>query len=463
MKLKSMVFAILLALLTSVLPTMGEAATEDTIETDEEALFGESTGAEEENTEDSSGGLLVEELEPPEEDIASILLSSEGVELGGRFGFSASGTWNWDDSSRLFKDFAAADRSSLGVNLGATIFIDGRPTEDTRVFGKMSTSYPFNGAGGTRDFDEVFHVEELFSDFNWREIVFFRGGKQTLNWGVGFFFSPADLLNITEIDPEDPEGELEGPVSLRAHAPVDIHNLYLYLIADDIATPDEIGLAGKAEFLLGPVEIGIGGLYQRDFAPAAMITVSSYLGDMDYFAEAVLRYGSDRSFLQESATAPLGLEVVTRDDSFFPSATAGFLFSRFFESNDSTLTLIAQYFFNGEGYSDPAIISENQAAVLALLGSGEIGFADLKDTGQHYAAAQMSYAWGSVATARAFWMHNYSDASGLFRPALSLDLFDGLAIELGASYNYGEAGGEFSPGGSSIAAEVGLSMGGSRF
>ena len=60
----------------------------------------------------------------------------------------------------------------------------------------MDVSYPFDDQGGTREFDEVFHVSELFSDFQFRDTLFFRAGKQTINWGVGYFFSPADLLYI---------------------------------------------------------------------------------------------------------------------------------------------------------------------------------------------------------------------------------------------------------------------------
>lgn len=435
MNVKKNPIAVLLLVLAAVFPAVSQDADPDTIVIDEDALFGEpaveseaeDAGPERDSPEDASG--LVEELESADADIDSLLLTSPGVELGGRYGFSATGGWFWDDS--IFGDLAAPDRNTLGVELGADVFFDARPSRETRVFGKAAITYPFDDGGGVRSFDEVFHVKELFSDFNWKDVLFFRGGKHTLNWGVGTFFSPADLLNITEIDPEDPDAEREGPVSLKANLPLDVHNLYLYLIAGNVTSVEDIGVAARTELVLGSMEIGAGALYQKDAAPSAMLTLSAAVGDIDFFAETVLRYGSDRTFLVESA-APPGLEAVSYDSSLFFNATIGFSAMISFDAYDSALGFSAQYLYNGEGYADSRILADNQAAVLALLGSGDIGAADLRSTGRHYAAASGSWSniGGSLFTARLFWMHNLSDMSGFLRPVLSIEVFDGLLIDL---------------------------------
>ena len=90
---------------------------------------------------------------------------------------------------------------------------------------------------------------------------FLRGGKHTIAWGVGYFFSLAGVLNLTAIDQEDPDAEREGPVSLRVNLPIDFHNLYLYVLADPADGGVQLAAAPKAEVVLGGTEIGIGTFY----------------------------------------------------------------------------------------------------------------------------------------------------------------------------------------------------------
>jgi hypothetical protein len=424
---------------------IAETVAPESITIDEDSLFGEA--AEE---------TLVEEVTPTGNKIESILLTTDGVELGGRYSFSASSLWTWSDPASFFENIVEPDSGLARINLGASLFFDARPSEDTRVFGKISTSYPFTDA---------VHVDELFSDFNWRDTLFFRGGKHTINWGVGYFFSPADLLNITEINPENPDAEREGPISVKIHFPVSIHNFYFYTIANNITAIDEIGLAAKAEFVLGPFELGLGGFYQKDAAPSGMLTFSGALWDIDFFGETVLRYGSDMKYLVESETAPLGIEVVEYDDKFFYNATAGFSFMYTGENSDSSFNLSGQYLYNGEGHEDPAFIQDNSTSVNELLGSGSISFTDLISRGRHYSAANAGWRsiFGSDFTLQAFWMHNFSDMSGVANATLSINLFDRVAISLRPGYNYGETGSEYGRNGSDLSVQLNASIGNSGF
>ena len=183
----------------------------------EESLFSEST---------TSGDSLVTEIASVS-GIENSLLTSSGVEIGGRYGFSATANWLWNDPALLAEHFGSPDLETAAVDLRSTLYFDARPNQNFRVFGKATIRYPFATDGGTSDgggaaerrFEDVFHVEELFSDINWNEVLFLRGGKHRINWGVGYFFSPADILNVTRIDPENPEADREGPVSIKAHVP----------------------------------------------------------------------------------------------------------------------------------------------------------------------------------------------------------------------------------------------------
>jgi hypothetical protein len=433
----------------------------------EDSLFGEADDSDTASQlipSEATGAPFIEEISSATGSESSLLVT-ESVQIGGRYALGGQSTWGWDDPSAFFDNLATPDTDSASVNLSTTLYFDARPTDDFRVFGKTSISYPFDDEGGTRAFDDVFHVDELFSDFNWKEMLFFRGGKHTLNWGVGYFFSPADLLNVTEIDPEDPEAEREGPVSLKAHWPWDVHNAYLYLIANDIEAWDEIGIAGKAELVFGSTELGVGGLYLKNTAPSGMLTVSVPIWDIDFFGEAVVRYGSDRTFVEESDTSPTGVEAATYDDELFYHATAGLSFIYAFDEVDSSVRFSGQYLYNGEGYSDLAVLKDNPLGVGALVGSGEISFTDLMNTGRHYAAANVGWAgiFDSDFSLQAFWLHNFSDMSGYVSPSLSVTLFDQVSLSVSAPYRYGDEGDEYSPAGDGLSLRLSTSLGGGSF
>ena len=157
--------------------------------------------ADEEVSEDSlfSGDDMVEEVEitdgeePPENE----LLVSETVKWGGGFESELDAEWTWRDGGETG---LPPDSSSLDIALGADVFLDARPDEDFRVFGKLEASYPFAFDGGGSEAD--IRVVELFSDFHLGNRLFFRVGKHAVHWGSGYFFSPADVFNLIPIDPD---------------------------------------------------------------------------------------------------------------------------------------------------------------------------------------------------------------------------------------------------------------------
>ncbi len=453
-------FAVLLTF-----PLLAEAGEQSGIETDEDALFGNSGISTEEgedsDLDDDMFGDTNQSAEPLIEEIVSAsidtnLLTAARVEIGGRYSFSAQSSWVWNDPNSIVENITTPDADSASVVLGTTLFLDARPSDHLRVFGKTTISYPF---------DDVFHVDELFSDFTWNEMLFFRGGKHTINWGIGRLFSPADLLNVTEIDPENPEAEREGPVSLKIQWPWDAHNLYLYFIANSVEAWDEIGIAGKAELVFGSMELGIGALYLKNTAPSGMLTVSVPFWDIDFLGEAVVRYGSDRTFVEESESAPLGVLAVTYDDKLFYHATVGLSFIYPFDEVDSSISFMGQYLYNGEGYDDPGTLQGNTEEVEALFLAKEISLADLRKPGKHYAAANAGWngIFGSDFTLQAFWIHNFSDMSGYVSPTLSVSLFDGMSLSLQTPYQYGEAGDEYSLTGDGISLQFSARLGGGSF
>jgi hypothetical protein len=226
----------------------------------------------------------------PKIDPLSSLTKTERVRIGGQFSGSLSSafTWDnlWDGSSNIFNPESRA----VSLGLGATLFFDARPKDDFRVYGSAKTSWPLTRTVSTVSVPNI-QIFELFSDFSLNDRIFFRFGKSTVKWGVGYFWSPADVINLEQINIFDAESQREGPVNFRVHLPLlgTQNNFYFYTILDSSDIKFETSaLAAKAEFLIGSYELGIGGYYRYDTAERAMLTLTGPLGDVDVFGEAMV-------------------------------------------------------------------------------------------------------------------------------------------------------------------------------
>lgn len=446
---------------------------------DEDELFGDDMiiGDEGEDKETGTGESedeMVEEFDESELDsgIDKLLLKNETVELGGKFQFSFHPSWTWQQkdlsAKYVFDNIAEADVVELDTTLEATIFFDARPDEDFRVFGKTDITAPFT-TDEEWEMDDIISIKELFADFTWKDTIFFRAGKHTLKWGVGYFFSPADVLNLTPIDPEDPEAEREGPVSLKTHIPIDIHNLYLYIIAEDVSYPEDIAIAPKFEFVIGNVETGIGAFYQKDSAPMGVLTVTyPFMNGVNMFAEGVLSYGANKRFIKETEISmehPFGLTAVDRDDEFFFSGTIGFLllFNQF-DTEWESITFAGQYYFNGYGYSDPSIF-KNQTGIGSLIASEEISSRDMVLPGMHYTACSLSWSeiFESDFSALLLWVANLSDGSGQVIPEVTWKIMEYMQAGLSFPVIYGSDTDEFSFMGRSFGINLDISLGSGKF
>ena len=436
------------------------AAAQDSFSFDEDELFG-AEDAVVETVAESDEGAAVQSL-----------LVSESVRIGGSFVGKASGSWTWDDPWGGSFDPAAPDSYGLAPELSALVFFDGRPTESTRFYGSVKTAWPFitstkvldSNGGPTGDTVATPNLEvfELFSDFSWNDSLYLRFGKQTINWGVGYFFSPANVMNLEAIDPFDPEVQLEGPVALRVHYPVpgSQHNLWGYAVFDaEDMRPQDTALAAKAEFVLGGWELGAGGYYKNEEPLRGMVTASGSIGQVSLFGEATLSRGSDRTWVTEVSPALAANRFVateTDEESPFFKGTAGFMYSH----SDSNVTVMGQYLYDGEGYSSDdreARIAEAldaEDAIKALLAytvddvdAAYSGFLKglILNSGRHYAALSFSKSELLLddLSFSLFAIGNLSDLSALLRPSLSYAFFDGLSASLSATFALGFDDGEY--------------------
>lgn len=97
------------------------------------------------------------------------------VEIGGAYRFSLIGIGEWPLLGEPLRAPLIPASQDIVVDLATTAFIDARPRDEFRMFGKVDVSYPFvanRGAFPPRRFDDILRVREMFSDF----II----GRQTL-------------------------------------------------------------------------------------------------------------------------------------------------------------------------------------------------------------------------------------------------------------------------------------------
>ena len=206
------------------------------------------------------------------------------------------------------------ENTGINPTLDLDLFFDSRPSSNTRLYGKFNVMYPFNKNDPNIFVDMAlfsspeayvlteiivpnFSVFELFTDFNYDDKIYFRFGKHTVKWGVAYFFSPADIINLAAIDPEDPEKQREGPISLRVHFPIEgtQTNLWFYILPDEkTMLVKDSSFAFKAEFLVATSELGFGAWYRYNSPPHLMGTFTGSLaGKVALFAETVFAWGNE--------------------------------------------------------------------------------------------------------------------------------------------------------------------------
>lgn len=179
-----------------------------------------------------SAAPVVKEAPPVAADTSSGLLKTDTVKIGGSIFFESGLTENINAPN----PFPTPLVTSYG-----DLFADARPKDDLRFFVKGRLTYPYTQT-------QAFELREALTDFQPAEDWFVRSGKQTANWGLGYYFSPGNLLDFTPIDPENPTAERTGPLAVKIQKPLGENNYYLYLLLDDAYSGGPIGIAPKAEW-----------------------------------------------------------------------------------------------------------------------------------------------------------------------------------------------------------------------
>ena len=331
-----------------------------------------------------------------------ILFQTGSVKIGGAFDLGLTTLTSFQKDKDATKSF---EETILLPKASAQLTIDARPTENLRLYLKTGIHYPYvtesystlittptgavpgtglppnlvvNGGSNTFNIANIFYIKELFSDFNIGDYVGFRFGKQTVSWGVGYFYSPADVINLTRINPEDPTAQVEGPLALRTQIVFTgtQHAIWAYIIPDnDFAAAAQgagpylknTALALKGDILIGDFEFGLGAWYKNQNPAKFMLTTTGTIfRTYSIFSELVLSIGKDnipedytpifqgtlgilKNWTKQNLTIGLQYYYNGQELNYGHNLAALITFSKFLFS-DLSLSLFGQYNFdNNQG------------------------------------------------------------------------------------------------------------------
>ena len=331
-----------------------------------------------------------------------ILFQTGSVKIGGAFDLGLTTLTSFQKDKDATKSF---EETLLLPKASAQLTIDARPTENLRLYLKTGIHYPYvtesystlittptgatpgtglpsnlvvNGGSNSFNIANIFYIKELFSDFNIGDYVGFRFGKQTVSWGVGYFYSPADVINLTRINPEDPTAQVEGPLALRTQIvfPGTQHAIWAYIIPDnDFAAAAQgagpylknTAFALKGDILIGDFEFGLGAWYKNQNPAKFMLTTTGTIfRTYSIFSELVLSIGKDnvpedytpifqgtlgilKSWTKQNLTIGLQYYYNGQELNYGHNLAALITFSKFLFS-DLSLSLFGQYNFdNNQG------------------------------------------------------------------------------------------------------------------
>jgi hypothetical protein len=259
--------------------------------------------------------------EPEEEARTGMLagaLRQSGFSLDASFYAYGGITPGWSEAPWFWSREEEKYSHVVGIIMNGSLGLDFQISDILRI--KNSFGYRFPGF--------EFRIQEFFLDYKLKDIIFFRAGKYTHNWGISTNYPFTNLLSRL------PPGNLGGDsYVVKADIPIGIGGLELLALTRDgfianLSAPAirEIGFGGKYNLAFRLADIDLGIYYHRTMPLRALVSVKSTIRNTEVYAEALA-----------------SLRHETWDD-FKGSANLGFLHDFFADK----LTVNGEIFYNGE-------------------------------------------------------------------------------------------------------------------
>jgi len=399
------------------------------------------------------------------------------LKLGGLAYLRALTTWTRDVPP---SDWNFSDPMLLDV------YLDARPNDRVRAFtlgrlfynpaGASTQSLalglpvPANTTGPT----SRFVLDQLWLNFDVDRTVFVTAGTQHVKWGTGRFWNPTDYLHPVRRDPLTQFDQRSGVTMVKAHLPWEKRgwNFYAIALLEDLAggvQPDltvttvstlgQVGYGGRAEVVLGNLELAVDGMAQQGHEPRFGIDGSFPLWELDVRFKVALRKGRDLPRWEEvpgttSADPIMSRYRLKQFDGLTPAAVVGAEWTWKYSDQD-TLTLGAEYSYDASGYASadiyPFLLAISYLPQFQPL-VADLAIPDQRPAFTPFYLARQYLGLYAVLPAPGSWndttftlsaLASLTDGSGVIRLDHSVLINTYLRVETFVAGHVGHAGGEF--------------------
>ncbi len=266
-------------------------------------------------------------------------LDKEHLGLSGNL--EASGTYLL--TREFLRGETGQEDNELGLMVQGDFLLDARLKKGFRAFLDLNL-----GTVVGQPVPTILLLKEVFIDFNAANVVYFRAGKQVLQWGRGLLWNPTDLINVQRKSFTDLQALREGVFGLRTDVVFSrAFHLYTFVDLNEVADLADIAMAARAEFLLGSVEFAFSGWGKYAQIPVFGFDLSAPLfWSLSLHAEGTLSWGYPVDKMDT-----LGGPVRIRDE-LVPRISVGL--SRNFDSGDiqDRIVVNTELYYNGLGYKE---------------------------------------------------------------------------------------------------------------
>jgi hypothetical protein len=286
-------------------------------------------------------------------------------------------------------------------------------------------------------------LDQVWLKFDIDRTVFVTVGKQHEKWGTSRFWNPTDFLSTQKRNPLLPYDLRLGNYMAKFELPLESKKTNIYAIGlfdnpEPSSTLGQMGVALRAETLLGNAEAGIDAVFRGGATPTYGADISAPVGAFDIYAEAACITGGQTVYQGTSLTPgediSTGLQTTSLNGPDLE--VSGGVSHDFAWKEDRQATVGVEYFYNEDGYN-------NASPYPALIFTGNYQpFYTGKNYGAIYLTAEgpdadkhTSYTFSTLS--------NLSDKSFISRADLQWRVLTYLTFETYVDGHYGAPGGEF--------------------
>ncbi|MGA2141207.1 MAG: hypothetical protein ABSG94_02195 [Brevinematales bacterium] len=307
--------------------------------------------------------------------VISNAIVSNANKSGVSFSGSIQSITGYNMTAGFLKGTTNYDQNTWFPVTEANLLLDVRLTQGIKAFANVQATYiPVNSSAAQALTGQAasptntstsnvttLNLQELFLDANINNAVYFRAGKQVLQWGVGNYWSPSDLINIQKESFQALSGSysqyIEGVYGLKAHIPFGTSaNLYGFVNMNGVSEPQNLAFSGKAEFLINPVEISAAIWAKENYHPVYALDLTTRLFNwVDFKGEASFADSDTTPYYSTASNTAAGYGPATYNPYYISNqlvskVAIGFTKTFDWELSDR-ISVTVEFYYKSDGYT----------------------------------------------------------------------------------------------------------------